>query len=155
MPKENSKLIISLCSADIVYCVSVYKKGDKIITPYAAIAKIYNQLGVPIKVTALLFLNALFCRKKNIFIFSQGPTFWILYLRTFFKIIKKNVCYSECYLTPKKRELLTVESMTIGENIHLKSYLPPYLQKFLRLGIFSDGAIIGYSVLLLWIPFQS
>lgn len=142
MNKENSKLIISICSTDVIYCVSVYKKGDKIITPYAAIGEIYYQLGIPVKVTGALFLNALFCMGKEIYIFSQGPVFWILYLRNIFKIIKKKVFYSECYLRSKQRELLTVESMTIGENIHIKSYLPLSLQKFLRLGVFSDG---GYT----------
>lgn len=136
--KSQNKIIISVSSADIIYCLSIYESGDVILTPYKAIQNIYSKLGIKTKQTRFLFLAVLFSKRKFIFIFGQGPTFFLLYFRKVFLLLKKEFYYSDAYLKMQSR--MVEPSPILGFEDYIHSYFPDWLQRFLGFGLFNGGS---------------
>jgi hypothetical protein len=132
--KKQNSVIVSVSSKDVVYCLSVYEPGDVILTPYKSIQRVYNKLGIKAIQTRYLFLWVLLSRWKMIYIFGQGPTFFLLYFRKVLYIFKKRMYYSDAYL---KMQTRMMEPSPVLYNDIIYSYFPDWLIRFLKFGLYS------------------
>jgi hypothetical protein len=132
----NNKLIISVCSTDVIHCLTVYEPGDVIVTPYKPIQKIYEKLGIEVKQPSFLFLVTLFSKYRLIHIYGQGPTFYILYFRRLFLLFNKNIIYSDSYLQVKTR-MLQPPANFMYEGVKL--HFPEWLQRLVGFDYCSEG----------------
>ena len=131
--KKQNCIIISVSSKDIVFCLSVYKTGDVILTPYKHIQNIYKKLGINAIRTRYLLLWVLLSRRKLIYIFGQGPTFFLLYLRKILNKFKKKIYYSDAYLQ-MPTEMIEPSPTLYNESI--QEYFPNWLVRFLKFALY-------------------
>ena len=134
--KKQNSLIVSVSSKDIIYCLSVYESGDAVLTPYKHIQHVYNKLGIKTIRTKYLFLWVLLSKWKMIYVFGQGPTFFLLYFRKVLSLFKKRLFYSDAYLAIQTRmtePLPTLQSKTIYQ------YFPDWLVRFLKFGLYGEN----------------
>jgi hypothetical protein len=133
---EKSKIILSVSSNDLRCCLSVFDVGDIILTPYKPIERLYNKLGIPIIRNKYLYLRVLFSKYKQIYVFGQGPTFFILYFRNFLALFGKRVYFSDSHLMSEKRQISP--NPTIGFE-YVRTYFPRWLTKLVKFEPCYDG----------------
>jgi hypothetical protein len=145
--KKQNSVIISVCSNDVRFCLSVYKEGDIILTPYMPIEMIYNKLGIPVILSKNLFLWVLFSKIKMVYIFGQGPTFFILYFQRFLRLFGKKLYFSDSYLSLNVAQL--APEPNIGHE-SVKLYFPRWIARLLKFEPCYDGGFFwlqSYSII--------
>lgn len=134
--KSENKLIISICSRDVIYCLSVFEPGDVILAHNKAIQNVYFKLGVKANYTRFLFLSVLFSSSTIVYVFGQGPTFKILFFRKLLSKLGKRIFYSDSYQNIESCMIDPDPSITLDA---IYKYFPDWLQRFLGIGFFSAG----------------